>query len=35
MVLKTQYGRKPYIHLPLDWEYWWALENMEMNLLVP
>jgi hypothetical protein len=34
-VLRTQRGREPCIYLTHDWEYWWALVNMEINLWVP
>jgi hypothetical protein len=34
-VLRTQRGSEPCIYLTHDWEYWWALVNMEINLWVP
>jgi hypothetical protein len=34
-IINTQCGSEYCIHLAFDWDYWWTVLNMEMNLWVP
>jgi hypothetical protein len=34
-IINTQCGSKHCIHLVFDWDYWWDVLNMEINLWVP